>query len=557
MEPRLNADAVRRWADHAVGALAGAREQIDAANVFPVADSDTGTNMLLTLVAARRAVDDGEDDAAGALADLARGALLAARGNSGIILSEFLRGCAVGVGEGPFEGARTEPGRDAREEAAVLAAALRSGAHAARAAVARPVPGTILTAADAAAVAGARAAESGADVVGVVHAAVSGARLAVLGSPDELDVLARHGVLDAGAFGFTLILAALHDALSLHEAPSLHDPLPVDDAPSLPGREPPHGARAVPEAMTGPAAGRGTSAFPIDLPADLAAAGGRRGTAEPHPGHGVAAGEADGAFEVMYVVEADADGGDIADDLRTRLRAVGESVVVVGGEGVWQAHVHTDTPADALAAARGAGLRQVCVRSLIVPPGPVGVVAGVRSPGLLADAASTGAVVLARTDRPWTPSELVRVLEDTGRAHVVTVLRSDSVATLRRTLHRMPAVTVEAIVVPDDLHVVAALTAREEALGLHGDEARALDAMRAAVAALRWCSLDVRTESVTEALAGLGTPAEVGLAMILAGGAVPAPDLATCRRLLRETLGCEVVELPSGREDPVLRVGLL
>ena len=519
MEARLDAAAVRRWADLAVAALERARERIDAANVFPVADSDTGTNMLLTLAAARRAVDDAEDDAAGALHDLARGALLAARGNSGIILSELLRGLAVGAERATR--AHGPSGHLAGLDAAGVAIALRTGAGAARAAVARPAPGTILTAADAAASAAERAVgDSGSTAAGVVREAVAGARTAVLGSPDELDVLAHHGVLDAGAFGLTLVLAALRDALS--------DP-----------------------------AARDAAASAVDLPDDLAASGGRRDVGTLHPGHVVAAGEADGAFEVMYVVEAETDGGDLADGLRARLRAVGESVVVVGGDGVWQAHVHTDTPAAALESAEGAGLRQVCVRSLLVPPGNVGVVAGVRSPGLLADAAGTGAVVLARTDRPWTPSELVRVLEDTGRDRIVTVLRSDSVATLRRSLHRMPGVTVEAVVVPDDLHVVAALTAREESLGRYGDEARALEDMRAAVAALRWCDLDVRTADVAAGLTGLGEPGDVGLAMVLVGGGVPAEDLATCRAHLEDRRGLDVVELFSGRDDTVLRVGLL
>lgn len=519
MEPRLDAAAVRRWADLAVAALEGSRERIDAANVFPVADSDTGTNMLLTLAAARRAVDDAEDDAVGALHDLARGALLAARGNSGIILSELLRGLAVGA-ESAVVAARAGAAPDGRPGAHGLVLALRTGADAARAAVARPAPGTMLTAADAAADAAERAVAGGSGLADAVAEAVAGARLAVLGSPDELDVLAHHGVLDAGAFGLTLVLAALRDALV---APG------TSSASDLPG---------------------------VDLPEDLAAAGGRRDIDVPHPGHGVTAGEPDGAFEVMYVVEADADGGDLAVGLRARLRAVGESVVVVGGDGVWQAHVHTDVPSDALAAAEGAGLRQVCVRSLLVPPGGVGVVAGVRSPGLLADAAGTGAVVLARTDRPWTPSELVRVLEDTGRDRIVTVLRSDSVATLRRSLHRMPGVRVEAVVVPDDLHVVAALTAREESLGRHGDEDRALEDMRAAVASLRWCDLDVRTDDVAAGLASLGEAGDVGLAMVLVGGGVPGEALATCRTYLG-TLGLDVAELSSGRDDSVLRVGLL
>ena len=520
MPASLDAATVRRWADLAIDALTSARERIDAANVFPVADSDTGTNMLLTLVAARRAVDDAEDDAAGALDDLARGALLAARGNSGIILSELLRGLAVGAGRAATHAApgTGTAGAEALAAPRRLALALRSGADAARAAVARPAPGTMLTAADAASAAAERAATDGADLLDVARAAVAGARAAVLGSPDELDVLARHGVLDAGAFGLTLVLAAMRDALA--------------DAP-------------------------GASSATVDLPADLAAAGGRRTAPAPHPGHGVTAGEPDGAFEVMYVVEAETDGGDLADGLRARLREVGESVVVVGGDGVWQAHVHTDAPAAALAAAEGAGLRQVCVRSLLVPPGDVGVVAGVRSPGLLAEAAGTGAVVLARTDRPWTPAELVRVLEDTGRDRVVTVLRPDSVATLRRSLHRMAGVTVEAVVVPDDLHVVAALTAREESLGRHGDEARALADMRAAVASLRWCDLDVRTDDVTAGLARLGAPGDVGLAMVLAGSAVPPDAVAACRESLGATAGLEVVELASGRDDTVLRVGLL
>lgn len=551
MEARLDARAVRRWADLAVAALEGARERIDAANVFPVADADTGTNMLLTLVAARRAVGagsgaddrDGAGDGAGALADLARGALIAARGNSGIILSELLRGIAVGADGSP----------DVELTGGAVARLLRSGAEAARAAVARPAPGTMLTAADAAAAAALDAAAEGATPLGVLDEALGGARSAVLGSTDELDVLARHGLVDAGAFGLTLVLAALRDALA--------DAAPGGRAARAPGAD-------------------------VGLPADLAAAGGRRECADPH-GAEPDAREPDGAYEVMYVVEgpatgATAGGAGLADHLRARLRAIGESVVVVGGD-VLQAHVHTDDPAAALEAARDLVVRQVCVRSLLVPPAPVGVVAGVRSPGLLAEAAGTGAVVLARTDLPWRPDELARVLEDTGREEIVAILRADSVATLRTSLDELAAARVETVVVPDDLHVVAALTAREESLGGGGDPRRALAAMRAAVDALRWCSTDlalaapasvtpasttpapaapdaVVPDAVSLALAGLarlGRPEEVGLALVLAGADVPDGVLVACRAYLVDALGCEVVELPSGRRDAVLRVGLL
>src|SRR5690349_10823572 len=136
----LDADAVRRWSRVALESMRSHQAEIDALNVFPVPDSDTGTNLLLTLLVADDAVRAGAADAAGAvLAELARAAVLGARGNSGVIISQILRGFAEAVG-----GADTL-------DAKAFCAGLRRGAELADAAVANPVDGTILTVAHAAA----------------------------------------------------------------------------------------------------------------------------------------------------------------------------------------------------------------------------------------------------------------------------------------------------------------------------------------------------------------------------------------------------------------------
>src|SRR5262245_18190923 len=133
---RLDGDAVRAWAHASVRLLDGERARLDALNVFPVADSDTGTNVLLTVAHGAQGVDgvapgaSARDVAVG----FARGALVGARGDSGVIVSQLLHGFAGALGDGPVD-------------AATCAAALDAGQQAARSAVARPVEGTTLTAA--------------------------------------------------------------------------------------------------------------------------------------------------------------------------------------------------------------------------------------------------------------------------------------------------------------------------------------------------------------------------------------------------------------------------
>lgn len=191
----LDAVAVRRWGRAAAAALQAHRAEIDGLNVFPVADRDTGSNLALTMTAAADALDAAEPaDAAEALTTLARAAVLGARGNSGVIMSQLLRGMASVRAGG--EGYRAEQVR----------AGLAAGVEYAYAAVAEPVEGTILTVATA--MAGA-VPPGPVSLLELVRAAAAAAADALEHTPDQLAALARAGVVDAGGRGLVLVLDAL------------------------------------------------------------------------------------------------------------------------------------------------------------------------------------------------------------------------------------------------------------------------------------------------------------------------------------------------------------
>ncbi|AIY18249.1 DAK2 domain-containing protein [Pimelobacter simplex] len=275
--------SVVRFVDIAVDALAEAREEVDALNVYPVPDGDTGTNMYLTVVAARDAIRAALDDEAEPLPALARGALLGARGNSGVILSEMLGAAARRIAAATPE----------QRNATVMAEALREASVASYAAVGEPVEGTMLTVLRAAAEAGAEAAAAdGARSADVLTAAAAAAREALGHTPEQLDVLAQAGVVDAGGRGVSVILDAAETVLTGRR------PIPVTA---------PLGSHVIPVPHLEPAAD--------ELSADGP------------------------AYEVMYLLDAD---DDAAPGLRGRLGELGDSVVVVGREGLWNVHVHTD-----------------------------------------------------------------------------------------------------------------------------------------------------------------------------------------------------------------------
>ena len=197
--------------------LEGHRASVDALNVFPVPDGDTGTNMALTLGAALRQAETSATPTVGTVTEgAARGALMGARGNSGVILSQLLHGFARAVRDQHHLGA------------AELAAGLSAAAEAARRSVTTPVEGTILTVATAAATVATAAAERGDDLVAVLDAALEETRAAVARTPEQLPILKQAGVVDAGAQGYLLVIEGA--ARYLHGLPVSADQPAVTDA---------------------------------------------------------------------------------------------------------------------------------------------------------------------------------------------------------------------------------------------------------------------------------------------------------------------------------------
>jgi DAK2 domain fusion protein YloV len=171
------------------------REAINALNVFPVPDGDTGTNMTLTMRAATKEIADSAETSASAIAAIfSRGALMGARGNSGVILSQILRGLSKGL-----EGKTTFTAVD-------FAAALQESARLAYSAVIKPVEGTILTVIRDAAEAARQSAANGANLSAMLGDTVRAAQASVARTPDLLPTLKQAGVVDAGGQGLATIL---------------------------------------------------------------------------------------------------------------------------------------------------------------------------------------------------------------------------------------------------------------------------------------------------------------------------------------------------------------
>ena len=290
-------DTVR---DHAHG--------LNRLNVYPVPDGDTGTNMARTLDAVVAEMDTTADDDHGATCDaISHGSLMGARGNSGVILSQIMRGFAGTVKE------------HADVQGAKFAEALQAAATGAYDAVLKPIEGTILTVCRESAEAAKVAADAGGSLVEVVRAARAAGKLALDNTPEQLQVLKDAGVVDAGGAGFLLLLDSV-----------LH----VVDGEPLPVAEPDDGT-----------AGAVGAAF--DIVAHR---------------HSEAPGELDVSeqrYEVMYFL-------DLPDErireFKEHWGAIGDSIVVVGGEGLWNCHVHTNEIGAAIEVALDLGGRPTSIR---------------------------------------------------------------------------------------------------------------------------------------------------------------------------------------------------
>lgn len=292
---RIDGATVRHMLELATTWLERHVTVVNALNVFPVPDGDTGTNMHLTMRAAVEAVRRVADEGAGAVVRAAaQGAVLGARGNSGVILSQIVAGLSRGVG-------------DTRSiSSAEFARALAEGASNAYRAVTRPVEGTILTVAraagDAAVECVTQARESVSTVLG---AAMAGAHRAVQATPLQLPILKQAGVVDAGGEGYRLILEGMGFALRGEALPALGEvSLPVAAVQMLPDD--------------------GTIS-PEDDPL---------------------AGE--WGYCTQFVIVAH-DGADLSvEKVRDDLQVLAESTMVVGGDGFVRIHGHTEDPGSLL-----------------------------------------------------------------------------------------------------------------------------------------------------------------------------------------------------------------
>ena len=203
MAKMIDGEAYKEMILQAAEAVAERVEEVNALNVFPVPDGDTGTNMSMTLNNAADALNTLESPTLGRALEVTSSALLrGARGNSGVITSLLFRGIAKGMKD-----ARTADG-------ATLAEGLREGSATAYKAVMKPAEGTILTVSRIAGDAAVKAAKKTRDPEAVLGAAIKAAKKALEETTNQNPVLKKAGVVDAGAYGYLLILQGMQDALS-------------------------------------------------------------------------------------------------------------------------------------------------------------------------------------------------------------------------------------------------------------------------------------------------------------------------------------------------------
>jgi uncharacterized protein len=486
----LDAAAVRRFAERAVSALGRHRAEIDQLNVYPVPDGDTGTNMHLTMLAARDelAVHSVETAAPSEAAGLlARGALMGARGNSGVILAQLLRGVADLIADG---------------SPAAVAAGLAEGAKAARAAVARPVEGTILSVADAAAQAARDVALRAGSLADVVGAAVGKAVRALALTTEQLPALAAAGVVDAGGRGLVVILDALRGEVTGEES-------------------------ELPEVSGGISIGTTVTA------------------GDESPGQF--------GYEVQYLLDAPEPA---VERLRSTLDRLGDSLVVVGGPGTWRIHVHVADVGAAIEAGVRAGrpyqigvtdlTKQVAGRQCLDP----------EARGVVVVSAGDGLDDLFQAEQTVTvganPStaELLVAIRRTAAGRVV-VLPNDpntqAVATVAAGEAYHEGIKVRVVPTKSPVQAIAALAVRDGDRRFEDD----VIAMAEAAGKCRYAEITLASrEALT--VAGPCRPGDV-LALVegevhLIGGEIEAVSRDLLDRLLGG--GGELVTLLFGAEAP-------
>ena len=289
----FNGNILRDAIISAANNIANQKNAVDDLNVFPVPDGDTGTNMSMSIGNAARELERIDGKTVGEVAKTAASALLrGARGNSGVITSLLFRGFSKG-----FAGAEEITSEN-------LAAAFKLGVEAAYKAVMKPTEGTILTVARVASEWAETAYKAGKDPLEVFEEAMAGAKDALAKTPEQLPVLKKAGVVDAGGQGFVVILEGMYSVFKYGKM--------IENTGAVETAEEPK------EASSRNAAGE-LEDFDINFP-----------------------------YCTEFIVNRNPDCDMEPSELRSYLESIGDCVVVVDDEEIIKVHVHTDHPGNAI-----------------------------------------------------------------------------------------------------------------------------------------------------------------------------------------------------------------
>jgi DAK2 domain fusion protein YloV len=412
----INGQDLREMFAAAASWLEKSSADIDALNVFPVPDGDTGTNMLLTMRSTVEECQTADDSSVSAVAKaMAKGALVGARGNSGVILSQIFGGLSQSL-----DGKDAINGKE-------LADALAKASSVAYAGLSNPVEGTILTVIREAAEAARTAATVNDDVVSVVEATVNAAKESVAKTPTLLPVLMEAGVVDAGGQGlYTILEGVLHYLKGEVEQLKLRRPWMVASSVPLTAKAPQMvGAEEVPY-----------------------------------------------GYCTNFVIRGE---GLDPDKLRKRLEKRGQSLIVVGDDSAVRVHIHTLDPGDIMSFVIPLGtLHQINIRNMDeqyrdflemqkerMPAVEVAIVAVVAGEGLTNVFTSLGATFIVPGGQTMNPStkDLLQAVETVASEKVIILPNNKNIVLTASQVHSLTQKTIEVVPTTTIPQGVAALLA--------------------------------------------------------------------------------------------------
>jgi len=380
-------------------ALQGHKESLNSLNVYPVPDGDTGSNMAATLSSVVSEINSLEENPAleNIIEAISHGSLMGARGNSGVIISQILRGFVSEI--------KSASKKDI--DATLFSRALSAAASAAYEAVGNPVEGTILTVVRETAEATEKAVSEEHALLQVAEIAREAAKRSLDSTPELLPVLARAGVVDAGGSGFLLMLDSL-----------LHI---IDDR-----------LMPEPEVVTVSA-----DSLILDTHDDMSNSGTR--------------------YEVMYFLEAP---DDSMPDFKKAWSEIGDSIVVVGGENIWNCHVHTNNIGAAVEAGISVGKPyDIRVTDLfeevaenhhdhdIADPVGCSVIAVANGDGIGQIFRSLGATLIVSGGQSMNPStaDLLKAVEATASEHVIILPNNSNIVAVAEQVDSQTSKTVRVV----------------------------------------------------------------------------------------------------------------